>query len=78
MPSPIFSLFNSNRQAGFQLPGPFGNIMNLINQFNQFRTNFQGDPRAKVQELRQSGQMSDEMFNKLSGIAQQFQNMLPR
>ena len=78
MPSSIFNMFNNNRQSGFQLPGPFGNIMDLINQFNQFRTNFQGDPRAKVQELRQSGQMSDEMFNKLSGIAQQFQNMLPR
>lgn len=78
MPSPIFNLFNNNRQSGMQMPGPFGNIMNLMTQFNQFRQNFQGDPQAQVQQLRQSGQMSDEMFNRLSGMARQFQQLLGR
>lgn len=77
MGSPIFNLFN-NQQGGFQMPGPFGNIVNLITQFNQFRQNFQGNPQATVQQLRQSGQMSDEMFGKLSAMAQQFQQLLPR
>jgi len=33
--------------------------------------NFRGDPRQKVQELLQNGQMTQEQFNQLSQMADQ-------
>lgn len=63
--------YNNNQNNSF---GPF----NLIQQFNQFRSNFQGDPKQKVQELLNNGQMSQEQFAQLSDMARNFQNMLPR
>jgi len=50
--------------------GAFGGMMNFMNQFNQFRSGFQGNPEQMVQQLRQNGQMTDEQFNQLSGMAQ--------
>lgn len=67
-----------NQNAPMQNNGPFGNMANLMNQFQQFRANFQGDPRQKVQELLNSGKMSQQQFNQLSQLAQQFQNFFRR
>lgn len=62
-----------NPQAGPQMGGgPFQNMMNMVQQFNQFRSTFQGNPQQKVQELLNSGQMTQEQFNQLSNMAQQF------
>lgn len=44
----------------------------LFSKFNEFRSSFQGDPKAKVQELLNTGQMSQEQFNMLSAMAQKF------
>jgi hypothetical protein len=44
----------------------------IMQQFDAFRKNFQGDPKEKVQELLNSGQMSQEQFNMLSQMAQKF------
>lgn len=41
-------------------------LSNFFAQFNQFRQNFQQtgeDPRQKVQELLNSGKMTQEQFN---------------
>lgn len=46
----------------------------FINRFNQFKQNFQQsgiDPKQKVQELLNSGQMSQEQFNTLRMLANQ-------
>lgn len=59
-----------------KLSGPFGNMQNMINQFNQFRQSFQGNPQQQVQELLNSGRMSQEQFNQLKQLADQFQGML--
>ena len=72
MGNPFFNRF-SNRNN--QMPGPFGNAQNLMNQFQQFKSQFQGDPKAQVQELLNSGKMTQEQFNQLSSMAQQFQGM---
>ncbi len=53
---------------------PTGGFGSLIQQFNQFQQTFQGDPRAKVQELLQSGQMSQEQFNQLYSKATELYN----
>lgn len=70
--NPLFNMFN-NQQAG-----PFGNVSNVVNQYNQFKSNFQGDPRQKVQDLLNSGQMTQEQFNQLSAMAQVFQSLIKR
>ena len=46
MSNPFF-----DAMGGGNLPGPMGNMMGMIRQFNEFRQSFQGDPKAKVQEL---------------------------
>lgn len=71
MGNPLYDRFGNKPTFG-----PFANMQNMVNQFQKFRQNFQGDPRAQVQELLNSGQMTQEQFNQLSNMASQFQNML--
>lgn len=50
----------------------FGNFQNFQNQFSTFQQQMNGvDPRQKVQELLNSGQMSQEQFNTLRVLANQ-------
>ena len=51
------------------------NPMQMIQQFQQFRQQFQGDPKQEVQNLLNSGQMSQQQYNQLQGMATQFQNL---
>lgn len=53
------------------MPGPMNNVMQLLQQFNQFRSAFQGDPKKQVEELRKSGKMSDEQYHQLEAMAKQ-------
>ena len=71
MTNPLFQMFGNRNQNG-QNFGPLG----MIQQFQQFRANFQGDPRQQVQNLLNSGQMSQEQFNQLSSMAQWFQQLI--
>ena len=54
----------------------FGGPQNFINQFNQFRQNFsnQQNPQQMVQQLLDSGKMTQEQFNQLSQMANQIIN----
>lgn len=73
MGNPLFNLLG----GGNPFQGtPFGNALNLVQQFQQFRNSFRGDPRQQVQNLLNSGQMSQDQFNQLQQMAQQFQQML--
>lgn len=74
MGNPFFNRFGN--KGGNQMSGPFGNMQNLMNRFNLFASQFQGDPERQVQELLNSGMMTQEQFNQLSDIAQPFQQML--
>lgn len=49
---------------------------NLLTKFNQFRQNFKGDPRQQIQELLNSGKVSQQQYDKAVRMAQQFQRML--
>ena len=73
MANPLFTMFGNNQPP---MGGPFGNLANVMNQFNQFRSTFQGDPKQKVQELLNSGQMTQEQYNQLSSMAQLFQQLI--
>lgn len=85
MASSIFNLFNRNNMMNNAMSqnignnpmfNMFGNMQNFMNQFNQFRNTFQGDPKQQVQQLLSSGKMSQSQFNQLSQMATQLQNML--
>lgn len=45
------------------------NVANLMQQVNQIASTFRGDPRAEVQKLISSGQMSQAQFNQLAQMA---------
>lgn len=47
---------------------------NFINELNKFATTVQGDPRQQVQNLLNSGQMSQQTYAKYQQVAQAFQN----
>ena len=68
--SQLFKMF------GGQQPPMNSGLANMLSQFNQFKSNFNGDPKAKVQELLDSGQMTQQQFNQLSQAATQFQNIM--
>nr|DAH38244.1 MAG TPA: hypothetical protein [Caudoviricetes sp.] len=62
--------------GGGQMPGPMGQFQRLMQQFNQFRATFQGDPKAEVEKLLQSGKMSQQQLNQLQAMAKQFESFL--
>ena len=80
MASPLFNLLNNGKMGGngFGNLGIFGNITNLISQYNSFKQNFQGDPKQQVQNMLNSGQMSQNQFNYFAQLANQFQSLLRR
>ena len=48
----------------------------MLQQFQQFRANFQGNPKAEVDKLLQSGAMSQQELNQLQSMAQQFEQLV--
>lgn len=69
------SLFNT-LGGNFKLPGVLGNMQDFMSRLNQFKQSFKGDAKTQVQELLNSGQMTQEQYNQLSQIATQIQNMM--
>ena len=57
--------------SGSSMPGPMGNLMQILQQFQQFRAYFKGDPKQQVEMLRKSGKMSDEQYHELEAMANQ-------
>lgn len=52
------------------------NPMQMIQQFNQFKNSFTGDPKQAVMNLLQSGRMSQDQLNQLQAMAKQFQSIM--
>lgn len=75
MPNPLFSMLGGNMP---HMPGPMGNFAQMMQQFNQFRANFQGDPKAEVEKLLQSGKMDQNQLNQLQSMARQFQQFMSK
>lgn len=67
--NPLFNILNGGMQ-------PQNPMMNMMTQLNQFKQTFQGNPKQQVQQLLNSGRMSQEQFNQLSQMATQIQNMM--
>ena len=50
----------------------------IVNQFNRFRNQLQGDPKQIVENLLQSGRMTQAQYNRLSQMATEFQKLLSK
>nr|DAE37301.1 MAG TPA: hypothetical protein [Bacteriophage sp.]DAU43575.1 MAG TPA: hypothetical protein [Ackermannviridae sp.] len=71
MPNPLF-----NAMGGNQTPNYTGQFGQMMQQFQHFKQNFQGDPKKEVEKLLQSGRMNQQQLNQLQAMAQQFQQLL--
>jgi hypothetical protein len=54
---------------------PTNNMSNLIQQIKQFQQTFKGDPKAEVERLVRTGQMSQDDFNRYAQTANQLMQM---
>lgn len=61
--NPLFQMMNK----------PNGNMMQLLQQFQQFKQNFKGNPQEMVQHLLNSGRISQQQYNSAVQMAQQLQ-----
>lgn len=66
MPNALFNALGNNNN-------PFSNI---IQQAQQLKNTFKGNPKQEVERLIKSGQMSQEQFNQYSQIANQIMQMM--
>lgn len=66
MSNPLFNSFGNNNQVN--------NIMKQVEDFKKQFSNI--NPRAEVEKLLNSGQMSQSQFNQYSQIAQQIGQMM--
>lgn len=48
----------------------------LINQYQNFRRTFNGDPQKKIQEMLNSGQITQAQVDQARSMATQFQKLL--
>jgi hypothetical protein len=55
---------------------PLGNIMGFMQSFNQFKQNFQGNPQQQIQQLLNSGKISQEQYNNAYQTAQMLQQLM--
>lgn len=67
MSNPLYDML------GNSLPFPMADFMK---RFNQFRQSYHGDPRSQVQQMLNSGQITQDQFNRASQMATQIQRMM--
>lgn len=68
MSNPLYSALGGS--------SPIGNMSQMVQSFNQFRQTFKGDPKQKVMEMLQSGQISQAQLNQAQNMANQFSRFL--
>lgn len=55
---------------------PMQQFQQMMQQFQQFRQTFQGDPKAEVEKLVQSGKINQNQLNQLQQMARMFQSLM--
>ena len=66
MSNPLFGMMQN------QMPN------NLMQRFQQFQQMFRGDPRQQIQQMLNSGKISQGQYNQAVQMAQQLQRMMGR
>ncbi len=59
------TMYNNNNMY----PGGGNNLFDLMRRFQQFRQSFQGDPRQQIQQMMNSGQITQEQYNRAVQMA---------
>lgn len=49
---------------------------NIVQQFNQFKSSFKGDPKQQIQQLLNSGRISQAQYDQAVQKARMLQNLL--
>lgn len=65
MSNPLYNLLNGQQN-------------NLLAQFQQFKQSFNGDPNQTINQMLQSGKVTQEQVNRATQIANQMKGMLPK
>lgn len=65
MSNPLYNLLNGQQN-------------NLLAQFQRFKQSFNGDPNQTINQMLQSGKVTQEQVNRATQIANQMKGMLPR
>ena len=66
----------NNRQPNVQQGQNNAFNPQMIQQFNQFRKTFNGNPQQTVMNMLRQGIMSNAQFQQLAQMANQFQNFM--
>lgn len=66
MSNPLFGMMGGNQP---QMSG-------LMQRFQQFKQAFTGDPKQRVQDLLNSGRISQQQYNQAVQMAQQLQKLI--
>ena len=59
-----------------QMNGPMANIQQTWRQYQQFKQSFKGNPQEQIQQLMNSGKVSQQAYNNAYQMATQFQKMM--
>ena len=73
------SVDNVPRNGGNSLPtykSGATNPMQLMQQFQQFRNTFQGNPQQMIQQMLQSGRINEAQLQQAMQMARQFQHFV--
>lgn len=54
---------------------PMNSPMQMLNEFNRFKSEFKGDPEEAVKKLVASGKISQKQLNDLQQAAQTFKGL---
>jgi hypothetical protein len=77
MANPLFDQLGGNMpQQAPQQPND-GGFGAMLAQFQQFRQQFQGDPRAEINKLLQSGRITQAQLDQAQQMAQQMMRLMP-
>lgn len=68
MANPLFRELNQQNNG----------MANMMRQIESFRRSFTGDPKAEVERLMRSGQMTQEQFNQLAQQTNRIMQTLKR
>lgn len=62
----------------YQQMQPMNGMQQMLERFRQFQQSFRGDPRQQIQQLLDSGRVTQQQYDRAVQMAQQFQRMLGR
>jgi len=76
MTSPVFNALSKGNANNLGSLGNLGNLGNLLQRFKQFQQSFKGDPRQQIQQMLNSGKISQADYNNAVQMANQLMQLM--